>query len=136
MNKLHAHRDFVDWRVAECEGQLHFYKQLLAIVGLLAKVEGRSAVKQHRRRINTDSKFRAAIRQDRLIHHGIHVRVLLPVVGHRRQDLDEYSAMQHFATRRHIDQHSRRVAKNMLSREKRKRDVDCRASFPFPPHQG
>lgn len=130
MNKLHAHHDLVGWRFAEYEGQLHFYKQLPAVVGLLAKVDGRSAIKHHCRRINPDSKFRAAMRQNRLIHHGIHIGILLPVVGHRRQDLDEYSAMQHFATRRHTDRHSRRVAKNTASARERKRD--CRASFSFP----
>jgi len=46
------------------------------------------------------------VRDDPFADHSLHAGVLVPVLGHSTQDIDEYSAMQDFATRRNTDAHS------------------------------
>lgn len=120
MDKLHGYHNLINRRFAENERQFHFYKQFSAIVvSLLAKADARGAVKQHRRRVNTDDQFRAAMRNDPFRDHGLHAGVLVPVLGHRSQDAHEYSATRDFATRRNTGAHSQGTARKIPIRKRR-----------------
>lgn len=99
MKELDARHNLVDWRFAKNERQFHLYKQLATIViDRLAKIDGRDAVKQYRCRVNTDDHFRVTMWEDRFVDHDIHAGILIPVIGHRPQNIVEYSAIQHFTT--------------------------------------
>lgn len=99
MNELDARHDLIDWRFAKNKRQFHLYKQLATIViDRLAKIDGRDTVKQYRRRINTDDHFRVTMWEDRFIDHDVYAGTLVPVVGHRPQNIVEYSVIQHFKT--------------------------------------
>lgn len=51
------------------------------------------------------------MRENRLVDHGVHTGIFAPIVGHRRQNIVEYSVIQYLT----IPIYSRRVTENTLS---------------------